>query len=215
MQHICQVSMLIGAILVALGIYGNYYFGKEARNKQLPKDNKGVVMTTGDPKNQMNIGNIERIDGDIVQGDKIAINVDQRTSASYVPPDTSLRNMVLKNLHNLSSRHDTSNLQVIIEVEAGNSLRDKVANDLGEILSECNLGHYPKGNTYMGRFPDYPITVLCSTLNAPFAKELITSIEPLMTGKVGFLTDLQSDKIIKMYIYGTPTFSAKGEVRIE
>jgi hypothetical protein len=154
------------------------------------------------------------MDGDIVRGDKI-INVDQRTSASYVPPDTSVRNMVFKNLHDLSSRHDTSNLQVIIEVESGNSLRDKVAKDLGGILSECNLGHYTKGNTYIGRFPDYPITVLCSTLNAHFARDLITSIEPLMAGKVGVLTDLQSDEIIKMYIYGTPTFSAKGEVGIE
>ena len=107
------------------------------------------------------------------------------------------------------------NIQIFVEIEAGNSLRDKVANDLGEILAECSLRHYPKGNTFIGRFPDHPITILCSQPNVPFVRELITSIAPLITGQVEILNDLKSNEIIKIYINGSPTFTAKGEVRIE
>lgn len=215
MQHICQLLILAGTVVAALGTYGHFHYGKQARNKELPEQNGGVVVTDPHTDKQMNIGKIETIHGDLVQGDKVEINVDQRTSASYVRGDASLRSMVLDNLEDLLSRHGGPTVQVVIEVEAGNSLRDKVASDMGEILSERGLGHYAKGNTWIGRFPDHPITVICSQLNVSFAKELVSSIKPLIEGEVGFLTDLQSDEIIKMYINGTPTFSAKGEVRIE
>lgn len=76
LQHICQVLILFGAILVALGTYGNYYFGKEASKKKLPVDNKSAVVVKVDPNNQINIGNIERIDGDLVQNQqKTTVNV--------------------------------------------------------------------------------------------------------------------------------------------
>lgn len=154
------------------------------------------------------------VSGDYIAGDSI-VNIDERTSASYVPPDTSLRNIVLKNLQSLRSRYADRNLQVIVEVEAGNSLRDRVANDIGEILSKSNLGHYAKGNMYIGRFPDHPITVLCSPVNALFAKEFVTCVAPFIAGDVRFQSDFQSNEIMKVYLNGTPTFSAKGEVKIE
>jgi len=76
LQHLCQVLILFGAVLVALGTYGNYYFGKGISKKKLPIDRKGAVVVKGDPNKQINIGNIERIDGDIVQNQqKTTVNI--------------------------------------------------------------------------------------------------------------------------------------------
>jgi len=67
LQHLCQILILLGTVLTAVGTYGHFYFGKDIRNKKLSEENKGTVIATGDPNNQVNIGNIERVEGDLVQ----------------------------------------------------------------------------------------------------------------------------------------------------
>lgn len=39
MQHISQIAILVGAIIAALGAYGNFYFGRQVQEKIMERDN--------------------------------------------------------------------------------------------------------------------------------------------------------------------------------
>ena len=86
LQHLCQILILIGTVLAAVGTYGHFYFGKDIRNKKLSEENKGAVMATGDPNNQMNIGNIERIEGDLVQNQQKTTVINYNSTPEDIDP---------------------------------------------------------------------------------------------------------------------------------
>lgn len=136
------------------------------------------------------------------------------SSQSYQPISDEISKELATNLTDLQSKYQHCP-QIIIEVESGNSIRDKVAKDLEKVLVPKKLGYYPKGNTYIGRFPDYPISVFSSSENLQYTQDFIRSISPYLKSQYFIDTSFSSNQQITFYINGTPTFNQEGQVKVE
>lgn len=147
-------------------------------------------------------------------GQNTVNNVTQLTSQSYQQLSNSVISKLVSNLQYLEDEYPNPP-KIIIEIESGNSLRHKVANDLERILVANNLGYYPKGNTFMGRFPEFPISVFTSSKNLEYTQDFIKTIEPYLTSQYFIDTSFSGNQRIKFYINGIPTFNQNGQVRIE
>ena len=140
--------------------------------------------------------------------------IDEIGSNTYSSLSLSLQKEIDGNLTNLAKKHGT-NTKIIIEIESGNNNRHKVASDLGRLLTTINLGSYPSGNTYMGRFPDHAITILSSPENIKFVSEFITAIKPYFNSDIFIDKNFRSQEFVKMYINGNPVFYAEGRLEIQ
>ncbi|MFA5031699.1 MAG: hypothetical protein WC614_01650 [bacterium] len=140
--------------------------------------------------------------------------INQISSQDYKQLTESQREQVIENLKQLI-REFSQPPKIFIEIESGNSMRNKVAYDLETLLKSFNLGQYAQGNTYIGRFPDHPITIICNSQNKEFVDKFIKAIEPYI--KCQYYIDsntIFSTDIIKFYINGTPSFEMDGRVQI-
>ncbi len=142
------------------------------------------------------------------------VNINQITSQSYQEISPELKELLNRNLNSLKVMY-RNNPKVIIEIEGGNSMRDKIARELESFLIPRNLGYYPKGNTFMGRFPEYPVTLLSSKKNLKFTIDFLNSIKPYFESKNFVDTGFQNNDFVKIYINGIPTFNRNGTVKIE
>jgi hypothetical protein len=147
-------------------------------------------------------------------GGNNTVNINQMTSQSYQPISKEINDQVNKNLTNLKIKYPNAPI-IHIEIESGNSMRNKVARDLEIYFVTMNLGFYPKGNTSIGRFPDSPISIFTSKSNLMFTQDLINAIKPFIDCKYIIDTAFGSSDFIRFYINGTPTFSDNGSVKIE
>jgi len=142
------------------------------------------------------------------------VNINQITSQSYQLISLEIKDQLNHNLNSLIIHH-RDNPKLIIEIESGNSMRDKIARDFENILIPKNLGYYPKGNTFLGRFPDHPISLFSSIKNLKFTIDFLNSIKPYIESEFFVDTSFKSNEIVRFYINGTPTFSSNGKVKIE
>lgn len=130
-------------------------------------------------------------------------------------PNTEIDNLLDINLKKLVSQYP-NHPHTIIEIESGNSQRNKVAIQLEKYLEKYNLGIYPKGNTSMGRFPEYPISIFYNSKNKEYVESLINSIKPFLESDYHLEPNNNfSEAHIKIYINGQPLFDNNGMVKIE
>ena len=150
----------------------------------------------------------------VVQGNSNIITLD--SSHEYRAPSQDVEATLLKNLMSFKAGLGQTGLQVHVEIEAGNSLRDKVATTLGNALSTTGIGSYPQGNTYMGRFPGHPVTMHFSPQDQDTAFKFKDAISVFIRSAIhmeplpGF-----SPHFFRIYLNGEPLFNKDGSVAFQ
>jgi len=203
---------------------------------------QNISIAGFDSSNIAVTNNQNEIHGDFVNGDKISINrvtqpenitapealivtsnqsggantvtINQVSSQTYKPISALIISSVNASLDNLLT-HYPQHPKVVIEIESGNSMREKVARDLEEFLIKGNLGYYPKGNTNIGRFSAHPISLFTNKKNLKFSTDLLKALNPYMHGITFIDTSFISTDVVRLYINGVPTFNSEGSVEIE
>lgn len=141
------------------------------------------------------------------------------TSASYKEPSSGIVNKVQSQLQELKNKYKIPNLTwIAINIEAGSSLRFKVANDLESILSSKgkNWARFGRTNTMMGRFPEYPVSIFYNPELEPVVFELKRTLEVYISEGIVLRPDAEYlNGTIEIYINGTPVFDSEGRVKIE
>jgi hypothetical protein len=178
---------------------------------------------------------INYVKGDIVQGDKVSNTKKEEINApsalivtknqkggentvnyfknEYKSLDQSLKNQIDEKLKDLANKYSPSP-EVIIEIESGNSDRNKIALELYEILKKKNMGVYSRGNTFIGRFPDSPISVFTNQNNNSFVTDLLNSLKLFIKGKFEVITnERMSNSHIRIYIKGSHYFLQMVQLR--
>lgn len=146
--------------------------------------------------------------------DKILNKLEELSSHSYKPLDQNIRRQIIQHLSKLRSNY-SSFPQLSIEIETGNSMRHKVALELESILTPLNLGGYGKGNVFMGRFPDYPITVFTNPENIQYVKDLLDILCIYIKEGITVQPDSRFPAdFIRIYINGTPEFYNDGTIKV-
>ena len=202
-QGLLDIILFLAVIIGWISGFLKWIFNKGKTLFIAKKENK---MENEDTK--MNITSYGQ-SGGITAG---IVNISN--SNQYVQPSNTILSQVENNLKSLISEFPTRP-KIIIEVESGNSQRHQTACDLEKIFQTSDLGVYPKGNTYMGRFPNNPITVIGNKQNFQFYKKFVNAINPYIPSKWHYEpTDSCPDDFLKIYINGTPTFSGNGSVNI-
>lgn len=133
----------------------------------------------------------------------------------FKSPNEDVDNSIYSNIQELIKQYPNHPLTVI-EIESGNSQRNKIAIQLEKYLIENNFGHYPKGNTFMGRFPDYPVTLFFNPENKQYVEALIKAIKPYLNTEY-HLEEKSNfpNNQIRIYINGQPIFETSGKVTIQ
>jgi len=231
------IALIIGSVIT--GLFSLY------NNKQQDKNSINSSIIARDCSKVAVSNNQNDIKGDFVNGNKIVsnvkvdnnnksskinapsalivtqnqsgnntVNINQLTSQSYKKISKELNVKLNKNFDILISRYKTHPL-IKIEIESGNSMRDKVARDLESFLYSRELGIYPKGNIFIGRFPDYPVSVFSSKKNYQFTIDFINTLKLYIESKFHIDTTFRSNDFINLYINGAPTFDENGKIKIE
>lgn len=184
------------AIVIAAIIGGLFMlFDKQVNNEKSINssinayDSSSVIVTN----------NQNDIKGDFVSGDKIVlnhkieapealivtqnqsggeniVNINQLTSQSYKKISGGLKDILNGNFDSLKLKYNEH--LIIIEIESGNTMRDKIARDLESFLSPRDFGYYLDGVIKIGQFPDYPVKLLTNRNNLDFTMDFLKSIKP-------------------------------------
>lgn len=230
LQTLCQLGIAFFSILAIISGYGAYHFGEKkdalkakTQNETTSKDSASQPQTT------------YHITGDLVQGDKVdkrqeinapsALIVTKNQSGGnntvnyfqneYKEIDEDIKQTISKKLNALSIKFPKAP-KAIIEIESGNTQRHNVALELESLLAKNNLGFYPKGNTYMNRFPDHPISVFINPSNKIYTQSLIGSLDVFISGEFEIIEDENfSSDFIKIYLNGQPLFEPNGKVKFQ
>jgi hypothetical protein len=235
LQTLCQLGIAIFSILAIISGYGAYHFGEK---KETAKTESQKLSDSSKIKYSLSKSETTySIKGDLVQGHKVskvkkeeinapsALIVTKNQSGGentinyfqneYRPINENTKHEITEKLDKLSTKYpDTPT--TIIEIESGNSQRNNIALELEALLVKKDLGIYPKGNTSMGRFPDYPISLFINPTNKNYASELLSSIESFISGEYKIIEDAHFPiDIIKVYINGQPLFDTNGKVKVQ
>jgi hypothetical protein len=229
-----MIGVPVFGILGILCAFGWNYYGlkiKELEKTQSTvKNEKNISQDTLDKRETTTY----IVSGDVVHGNKTtkhedinapnALIVTKNQSGGqntvnyykneYEPLDTEVEKEIDNKLSLFANNKDYP--KIIIEIEANNSQRNKVAKVLERLLTKYNLGFYPEGNTYIGRFPDNPVSVFVNSKNMDFANKLINILQLYI--KEGFKIipdDNFPVDFIKIYINGQPLFDKNGTLKIE
>lgn len=219
---------LFTILAVVSGFFWNHY---GLKIKEIEKQSKSQIEKAT-PKSI----NTFQIKGDYIKGDKKinksevinapnALIVTNRQSGGqntvnyyqneFKSPNEDIDNSIYSNIRELIKQYPNPPL-IVIEIESGNSQRNKVAIQLEKYLTQNNLGQYPKGNTFMGRFPDYPVTLFFNAENKQFVEALIKAIKPYLKTEYHLEeTSNFPNNQIRIYINGQPLFETSGKVTIE
>ena len=235
LQTLCQIGVALFSILAIISGYGAYHFNEKKEvfktESQKQIDNSKGRDSISSPATTYNIN------GDLVKGNKVSETKKEEINApsalivtkdqsggtntvnyfqnEYKPIIENTNQTITTKLDKLSIKYPNPPT-TIIEVESGSTQRHKVALELEALLVKNNLGVYPKGNTFMGRFPNYPISVFLNPINKTFAKDLIKSLSLFITGEFKIIEDIEfSADIIKVYINGQPLFDPNGTVKVQ
>ena len=147
--------------------------------------------------------------------DKILYKLEDLTFHSYKPLNQTIKKQIIKNLIELKSKNKT-NPVLLIEIESGNSQRHKVALELESMLTPLGLGRYGKGNTFMGRFPDYPISLFTNSENLPYAEKIKNILSAYIKEGITIRDDINFPKnFLRIYINGNPEFYNDGTIKVK
>lgn len=136
------------------------------------------------------------------------------TSEKFQDLTSENKSTILIKLDDLFKRYPNHPL-IMIQVESGDNMRNKVAMEFESLLSQYNAGIYPKGNTIMGFAPDYPVTIILNPNNKNYIEDFLKSIKPFITSDYHFdYLEKFDPKFIKFHINGKPTFDQNGSVTI-
>lgn len=228
-QKISMWGIPLFTILAVVSTFFWNHYGLKI--KEIEKQSKPQIEKTN-PK----ITNTFQIKGDYIKGDKKvnksevinapnALIVTNRQSGGqntvnyyqneFKNPNENIDNSVYSNIQELIKQYPNHPLTVI-EIESGSSQRNKVAIQLEKYLTENNLGQYPKGNTFIGRFPDYPVTLFFNPENKQYVEDLIKSLKPYLKTEY-YLQETSNfpKNQIRIYLNGQPLFETSGKVTIE
>ena len=229
-----KIFMWLGPIFVIMGalcgIGWNHYGLKIKELEKLEKQSKPEEIKTTEK-----VSKTFNIQGDYVHGSKYvdkssivapnALIVTNNQSGGqntinyyhneFRSPNDEISNTIFVNIENLINNYPNHPL-TNIEIESGNLQRHKVASQLEQYLSENNLGRYPVGNTFSGRFPEYPISIFFNSNNRRFVEDLLKALKPYIVGEFHLveLPDFPSE-FVRFYINGQPQFDISGKVKIE
>lgn len=235
LQHLCQFGIALFTILAALSTYGAFYYGEKKDDAKNESKNQSATNKVEDTSRVSKT--TYNINGDLVQGDKVSHTKNEEINApealivtkdqsggvntvnvyqnEYKPIDGSVKNSISEKLNALHVKYPKAPVATI-EVETGNTQRHKIALDLETLLQKSQLGEYPKGNTFMGRFPDNPISVFINPSNRTYVTELIKSLGEFISE--GFVIVEQNSfpsNFIRIYINGQPLFDTNGKVKVQ
>ena len=233
-QTLCQLGLAIFSMLAILCGYGAYHFSVKKENAKV--ESQRVVNNQGQT-DLTHKSDIYHIAGDLVKGDKVSKTKQEEIyapSALIVTKDQSggqnivnfsqneykainkdLKEEIKEKLDKLILKYPNPP-KIVIEIESGNSQRNKVALEIEELFAKNNLGIYPKGNTFIGRFPEFPISVFINPANKNFANELIDALKSYILGEFKIIEDNATQtNFIRVYINGEPLFDSTGKVRIQ
>lgn len=235
LQTLCQIGIAVFTILLAICGYGSYHFGeKKEKAKAINLNN---VKDNEDNDTALNPKNVYHIKGDLVQGNKVSneknevinapealivtknqsggINTVNVFQNEYKPIDDKVKKSISEKLKAVSAKFPKAPISSI-EVEAGNTQRHKIALDLESLLANYQLGEYPKGNTFMGRFPENPISVFANPINRTYVDELIKSLGEFISEGFVIVEDVNfPSSFIRIYINGQPLFDINGKVKVQ
>ena len=231
---ICMAGVPLFTILAALCGFGWNYYGLKI--KELEKvHNERIKDSISSKKDSIKSNNTYYVSGDLVKGNKSikhdeiiapnALIVTKNQSGGqntvnvyqneFKPLDNALETIIEQKLSVLANQYN-KHPQIIIEIESNNSQRNKIALYLEKLLSKNNLGTYPKGNTYTGRFPDNPISVIINPKNKDYTDKFLDILRVYIKDKYQIIQDDHfSLDFIKFYINGQPLFENNGTVKIE
>lgn len=141
------------------------------------------------------------------------------SSEEYKELSSEISHKIRGNLSSIKRKYNIGNNNWInIKVEAGSSIRRKVAIDLDSLLSfkENDWAFFGRNNTNIGNYPNFPISIFYNPEIENIVKDLLTTLDMYITD--GF--ELRSDTnhqvdLVTIYINGTPNFNERGQVRIE
>lgn len=129
----------------------------------------------------------------------------------FHPISNGLRTQIEQNISSLSSLREEG-FRVSVEAEAGNSMRRRVARDLGTLLASAQIGRF-KGGISVGIAPDYPITVWCEKDQVPAVQSFIEALRPYIQGEVFIKVGPHpSKRVVRLYLNGNPLFYPDGRV---
>lgn len=199
------------------GAINNYNAGRDVKienntyNNVIPKDSLNRKKESKQKiENKINAPNA-LIATQNQSGGQNTVNYFQN---EYRPLDESISKEVSLNLETLINKYPNHPF-IHVEIESGNNYRNKVALALNDFFSEKKLGSYDPTNTFIGRFPDYPISVFTSLDNKKFATELIDALKPFIQGEYKLVeigTGLSN--YLRIYLNGQPVFDNNGRVKI-
>ena len=152
---------------------------------------------------------------DIKNAEKVNLSL-QFNAPNCVELAEPLKVQLMNNLKLLYSKYQ-SPPSIYIEFESGNSSRYKAASEIYKYLKFCkNVSLEDPSNIIMGKYPNHPITISMNPKDTTFAKDLVKSLSPFITGTYGAdLDSLDNPNEIEFYIYGTPSYNQYGQVTIE
>lgn len=233
-QKISMIGIPIGMIIAAISGFGLNYYNqkiKEIEKRLKPKTETQNTIKDSTEKTTKNI----HVQGDYIVGQKNttsseninasnALIVTNRQTGGqntvnyyqneYKSPNLEIENLLDNQLKRLASDYP-NHPHINIEIETGNSQRHKVALQLEKHLDKHNLGSYPKGNTSMGRFPDYPISVFFNSNNKKYIESFVNAMKTYLISDYHFEeNDNFPDDYVRLYINGQPSFDPNGVVKI-
>jgi hypothetical protein len=147
-----------------------------------------------------------------IQADVVNI----QSSKEFKPISAEIDAQLTQKLKDFKVGIGRKELFVRVDIETGSSLRDKVATTLGNALRSAGLGDYPKGNTFMGVLPDYPVTILCAEKDQDIAMKFQQAIAVFLRGGTHIKADPGFNRhFIRVYLYGQPLFENDGSVTFQ
>jgi hypothetical protein len=178
------------------------------------KHHKKMNQNKGEEK-PIKIGDVS---GDVVisqhQSGGITAHTVNITSDKYQEFNNEAKIKLIEDLKLLLNKY-TTHPSFIINIESGNSMRNKVALEFESILTPLNAGIYPKGNTFTGTLPDHPVTIILNPINKQYTDEFLKCIRPFMISEYHFEYKESFDvNYVKFFINGQSTFDNNGQVTI-
>ncbi len=203
--------IVIGTIITLVGITGyRIYLGKaNAEKEQSATDQRQTINDNVSDLKEKVVDNIES------SKDEILEKLEEMTSSSYKPLDNEIKREIINNLKILKSENK-SFPYIAIEVESGNSQRHKIALELESILTPLELGTYGEGNTFIGRFPDHPISVFYNPSNDIYVKKITGILSNYIFEGFSLISDKNyPGNYMRIYINGIPEFYNDGSLKVK
>lgn len=239
LQNVCLILLLVFGILSAISTYGWNHFGKKItqlkgqQQSQTAESNTKKILDTVDSKTEKIIdvvqthasktsktkderANVNAPNALIVtehQTGNNTVNITQFSSQTYHPISDNLFKHVQEKWKEMISKYNNPPV-ISLEVESGNSLRDKIVIDLEKIVNDKRYCHRQLNSTNVGVYPNSPITIACKAQYLDYALSFRDFIAAYIDGNVYIDTSFKPN-YVRFYINGIPAFSEEGKIKIE